>query len=88
MYFTFGDTQPCILNDKIIIAKVAVEWNRKMNKISTKIQKKGAGGTSCGQGVDNSAEFYRHCVLSTEEQNQNGVWLIFVFYSLTLIVSK
>lgn len=37
MYFTFGDTQPCILNDKIIIAKVVVEWNRKINKISTKM---------------------------------------------------
>ena len=25
------------MNNKIIIAKVAVEWNRKINKISTKM---------------------------------------------------
>ena len=37
MYFTFIDTQRCILNNEIIIAKVAVEWNRENNKISTKM---------------------------------------------------
>lgn len=36
MYFTFSDTQQCISNNKIIIAKVAIEWNRKLKQISTK----------------------------------------------------
>lgn len=29
MYPTFADTQPCILNDKVILAQVVVEWKRK-----------------------------------------------------------
>lgn len=41
MYFTFRDTQQCISNNKIIIAKVAIEWNRKLNQISTKSRKTG-----------------------------------------------
>ena len=36
MYSIFSDTQRYILNNKMIIAKVAVEWNRQNNKISTK----------------------------------------------------
>lgn len=36
MYFIFNDTQRYILNNKFIIAKEAVEWNRQNNKISTK----------------------------------------------------
>ena len=41
MYFTFSDTQQCISNNKIIIAKVAIEWNRKLKQISTKIRETG-----------------------------------------------
>ena len=41
MYFTFSDTQQCISNNKIIIAKVAIEWNRKLNQISTKNRETG-----------------------------------------------
>ncbi len=37
MYFTFSDTQPCILNNNVIIAEVAVKWNKKNNEISTKM---------------------------------------------------
>ncbi len=41
MYFTFSDTQQCISNNKIIIAKVAIEWNRKLKQISTKSRETG-----------------------------------------------
>ncbi len=41
MYFTSSDTQQCISNNKIIIAKVAIEWNRKLKQISTKSRETG-----------------------------------------------
>ena len=39
MYSTSRGTQLCISNNKIIIQQVVMEWNRKINKISTKIKK-------------------------------------------------
>lgn len=36
MYPTYRDTQQSILNDKVIIQQVVVEWNRKSNKKVTK----------------------------------------------------
>lgn len=44
MYFTFSDTQPCILNNKAIIQQVVMEWNRKCKKENRKMSKKGTVG--------------------------------------------
>ena len=38
MYSTSRDTRQCISNNKVIIQQVVMEWNRKINEISTKMK--------------------------------------------------
>lgn len=40
MYSTFSDTRQCILNNKLIIAKVVVKGNRKRKKYPQKFEMK------------------------------------------------
>lgn len=55
MYFTSSDTQPCILNNEIIIQQVVIEWNRKINKISTEMIEE---GYYIYMYVDNSSDLF------------------------------
>ena len=61
MYPIFSDTQVCIWNNKVILTQVVVEWNRKINKISTKFL---VAGELHPKTVDN---FFKLLYVSTME---------------------
>lgn len=85
MYPTYRDTQQCILNDKVIIQQVVVEWNRKSNK---KVTKNKTSGEMQLWDVDN---FKKNGAssgkISTKEILRQNVWFANI-YSSPLDVSQ
>lgn len=84
MYSTFSDTQRCISDNKLIIAKVVAEWNREINKISTKIM----GRVSHAHGMwITRLNFAIDVIYMYKCKKHDEKRLIFGFYSLPLFQS-
>ena len=81
MYSTSRDTQQCISNNKVIIQEVVMEWNRKINEISTKMKKR--VNHAHGMWITH-LNFAVYVFYITQIQNQSEKRLIFIFYSLPL----
>ena len=84
MYFTSRDTQQCISNNKVIIQQVVMEWNRKINEISTKMKKR--VNHAHGMWITH-LNFAVYVFYITQIQNQSEKRLIFIFYSLPLLMA-
>lgn len=81
MYSTSRDTRLCISNNKVIIQQVVMEWNRKINEISTKMKKR--VNHAHGMWITH-LNFAVYVFYITQIQNQSEKRLIFIFYSLPL----
>ena len=64
---------------------MVMEWNRKINEISTKMKKR--VNHAHGMWITH-LNFAVYVFYITQIQNQSEKRLIFIFYSLTLIFSK
>lgn len=85
MYSTSRDTRLCISNNKVIIQQVVMEWNRKINEISTKMKKR--VNHAHGMWITH-LNFAVYVFYITQIQNQSEKRLVFIFYSLPLICRK
>lgn len=81
MYSTSRDTRLCISNNKVIIQQVVMEWNRKINEISTKMKKR--VNHAHGMWITH-LNFAVYVFYITQIQNQSEKRLVFIFYSLPL----